>query len=172
MPDQNIINNHMPPAEVTQAFTLIGQLEALIQPYLRNLSPEENLRLGSISEKNKLFINKVNDLHRTQPALQSPDVDWAEFDDDFESRFNYEAFAMRLAALTKAITETRRLHDYDNYQVALLDYDYAKYKDRTAPGLGYDSKVEQLGQFFEGGGPRTVGDNSQAPTLPPSPPMP
>jgi len=171
MPDQNLINNHISQAEVDQAVNLIGQLEAIIQPYLRNLSPEENLRLGSINEKNKLFINKVYDLHRTQPALQSPDVDWAEFDADHYSRFNYEAFAMRLEALTKAITETRRLHDHDNYQSALLDYDYAKYKDRTAPGLGYDSKVEQLAQFFEGGGRSTVpdGDSSTAPTPTPRP---
>lgn len=154
MPFQDLNNNHMTPADVTQAFTLIGQIEALIQPYLRNLSPEENVTIGKISEKNKLFVNKVNDLHQTQSALQSPDVDWAEFDADFQSRYYYEAFAMRLEALMKAITETRRLHDYDNYQNALLDYRYAQYKDTTSPGLGYDSKVEQLGQFFEGGGPK------------------
>lgn len=31
---------------------------------------------------------------------------------------------------------------------------YGQYKDRTASGLGYDTKVEEIGQFFKGGGRR------------------
>lgn len=149
MPNQDVISNHFTPAETTLIYSLVGQLEAVVQPKLRNLSEEENVKYGSISEQNKLFVNKDNDLHQTQSALQSPDVDWAEFDADFQSRYTYETVVMRLLALTSAMTETRRLHDYDNYQSALLDYDYSKYKARTEPGLGYDSKVAELGQFFE-----------------------
>ena len=153
MANQDVINNHPTPAEKALVASLVGQLEVVLQPYLRNLTDEENVKYGSISEKNKLFVNKDNDLHLSNPALQSPDVNWIEFDADFQSRYLYENLGMRLEFLLKAIGETRRLHDYDNYQCALLDYAYAQYKDRTSPGLGYDSKVKELGQFFEGGGP-------------------
>jgi hypothetical protein len=159
MPFQDMYNNHIPDLDKDQAGTLMGQLEALLQPYLRNLSPEENTQIGVISESNKLFVNKVKDYHTGQPALDSPDVDWTEFQDDYTSREFLGLAALRLEALAKAMTETRRLHDYDNYQNALIDYDYAKYKDRTQPGLGYDTKVEQLGQFFTGGGSSTVPDS-------------
>lgn len=152
---QNMITTHIPDPDKTQAGTLMDQLEALLQPYLRNLSPEENQKVGFISESNKLFVNKVLDYHTSQPALDSPDVDWTEFEADYTSRQFYELSAMRLEALAKALTETRRLHDYDNYQNALIDYNYAKYKDGTQPGLGYDSKVAELGQFFSGGGNNT-----------------
>ena len=158
-----MINNHLTVAERDQAVVLIEQLETLIQPFLRNLSPEENASLGSISESNKLFVNKVDEYFDSQPALASPDVDWTEFKLDFDSRSTYQLLALRLQALTKAMTETRRLHDHDNYQNALLDYDYAKYKDRTAPGLGYDTKVEELGQFFTGGGSSTASDDTATP---------
>ena len=53
-----------------------------------------------------------------------------------------------MEAIAQASTETRRLHDYDNYQNSLLDYKYSKYKMETQPGLGYDAKVEELKQFF------------------------
>lgn len=155
MPFQDMINNHIPDPDKAQFGTLVGQIEALLQPYLRNLSPEENEKIGVISEKNKLFVNKDKDYHVSQPALDSPDVAWTEFDADFASRQFYELGALRLSALVQAMTETRRLHDYDNYHNALIDYDYAKYKDRTSPGLGYDTKVAELGQFFEGGGSTT-----------------
>ena len=96
-----------------------------------------------------------------QTSLQILTVNWLEFEADFSSRRFYETVALRLTALAKALTETRRLHDYDNYQNALIDYDYAKYKDRISPGLGYDSKVEELGQFFTGGGNSTTPDDSE-----------
>ncbi len=150
---QDLNNNHVTPADVTQFDLLLGQAETLIQPYLRNLTPEENSRVGSIAEKEKLMVNKVKDYNDSQPGLSSTDVDWAEFTLDFNSRRFYELRAMRLMALGKAMLETKRLHDHDNYQNALIDYAYAQYKDRTSPGLGYDTKVEEIGQFFTGGGP-------------------
>lgn len=148
--DQN--SNHVDPADKTQAGTLVDQLDTLLSGYLVNLSPEQNVQLGVVNEQNKLFINKVRDYHVSQPALDSPDVDWTEFEADHSSRQFYELLAQRLEALAKRLTETRRTHDYDNYQSALLDYKYAQYKDGTSPGLGYDSKIEELGQFFTGGG--------------------
>ena len=153
MPFQDMNNNHVSDPDKTQAGALVDQLEALLQPHLRNLSAEENTKLGTISENNKLFVNKTRDYNLSQPALSSPDVDWTEFEADFVSRQFLELLALRITALSKTLTETRRLHDYDNYQNALIDYSYAKYKDGTSPGLGFDTKVEELGQFFKGGGP-------------------
>ena len=150
-----MISNHVPQADRDQAVVLIEQLETILQPFLRNLTEEENQTIGTISEKNKGFVNKTLDYHTSQPALDSPDVDWTEYVADHESRQSYELLALRLTALVKAMTETRRLHDYDNYQNALIDYEYAKYKDRTSPGLGFDTKVAELGQFFTGGGSNT-----------------
>ncbi|MBI1288764.1 MAG: hypothetical protein GC178_14445 [Flavobacteriales bacterium] len=163
MPFQDMINNHVPDLDKQQAGTLMDQVEALLQPFLRNLSEEENGTVGHIDEKTKLFVNKVMDYHTSQPALDSPDVDWVEFEADRASRQFYELLAMRLDALSKALTETRRLHDYDNYQNGLIDYHYAQYKDTTSPGLGYDTKVAELGQFFTGGGSSSTDDSAPQP---------
>ncbi len=149
MPFQDVIQSHFADAEKATFGTKIGELETLLQAKLRNLSEEENNKYGSISEKNKLFVNKVRDYRDAQPALSSPDVDWVEFELDFEDRFFLEQGATRLEALAKAMRETKRLHDYDNYQNASIDYKYSQYKNETQPGLGYDTKVAEVGQFFE-----------------------
>jgi hypothetical protein len=155
MPFQDMNNNHVPQADQLQFDTLIAQAEALVQPYLRNLSEEENGKVGRIDETGKLVVNKVKDYYETQPGLSSNDVDWSEFKLDFESRRFYELRALRLMALANAMLETKRLHDYDNYENALIDYKYAQYKNETSPGLGYDTKVKEIGQFFKknAGGP-------------------
>jgi hypothetical protein len=160
MPNQNMISTHMTQAQYDQANTDLDSLEAVINTYAQNLSEDENSKVGAINETNKLFVNKVLDFHNSQPALDSPDVDWSEFERDHTSRSQYDLLAMRLLSLEKRITETRRLHDYDNYQSGLLDYNYTKYKNGTAPGAGYDSKASEYGQFFTGGGGSTADDGN------------
>ncbi len=39
------------------------------------------------------------------------------------------------------------MHDYDNYQAALTDYDFAKYKASTN-AVGFQTKVAEIGQFL------------------------
>lgn len=152
MPFQDIIQKHFTAAEQADFDSIMTQLEILLQPKLRNLSPEENRQYGVIDEQNKLIVNKVKDYRNTQPALSSPDVDWLEFAADNTDSYLLESGSLRINGLAKAMTETRRLHDYDNYQNSLLDYKYTKYKSETQPGTGYDTKAEELKQFFTGGG--------------------
>lgn len=166
MPFQNLIELHFTGGEKTQFASLMDQLEELLQPKLRNLSPEENTSTGFINETNKLLVNKVFDYRNNQPALSSPDVDWNEFEDDFEDRSFLENGSLRLEALAKTFTETRRLHDYDNYQNSLLDYKYTQYKNETQPGSGYDAKEEELKQFFPATG---SGGATEAPGIPEAP---
>mgnify|MGYP001575697352 CR=1 FL=1 len=155
MPNQDVIQQHFTAAEQTTFNTLMTQLETLLQPKLRNLDEEENNKYGVINEQNKLLVNKVRDYRNSQPALSSPDVDWIEFTADGADRPFLENGALRLESFAKIMTETRRLHDYDNYQCALLDYKYTQYKMETAPGMGYDNKAAELKQFFTGGGAGT-----------------
>ncbi len=152
MPFKDIIQKHFSAANQTLFNKIMDDMEALLQPNLQNLSEEENNKYGSINEQNKLLVNKVSDYRNTQPALSSPDVDWKEFAADAFDRSFLETAAMRIDALSKAMAETRRLHDYDNYQVSLLDYKYTQYKAETDPGSGYDSKAAELKQFFPGSG--------------------
>ncbi|MFH1005319.1 MAG: hypothetical protein V1781_07495 [Bacteroidota bacterium] len=152
MPLQDVIQQHFTTTEQTTFNTLMSQLEALLQSKLRNLSEDENNKYGVIKEQNKLFVNKVSDYRNSQPTLSSPDVDWKEFAADFFDRSFLENGVLRLDGLVKAMTETRRLHDYDNYQNSLIDYKYTKYKNDTQPGSGFDVKEAELKQFFPGTG--------------------
>jgi hypothetical protein len=156
MPTQDIIQKHFSAAEQAQITSLMVQIETILQPKLQNLDPDENQRYGSINEANKLLVNKVFDYQNNQPNLKSPDVDWVEFTADYTDRKFLEAVMIRLMSLSKSCEETKRMHDFDNYQNALLDYDYSKYKMGTMPGSGYDTKVDELKQFF----PNTGGGNS------------
>ena len=86
-------------------------------------------------------------IFKSQPALSSSDVDWEEFENDYSSRKNLEAFITRLDSLSTKLKNAKILHDYDNYQAALTDYAYTNYKAGTA-SPGFETKLNETKQFF------------------------
>ncbi|TXI81034.1 MAG: hypothetical protein E6Q39_01845 [Crocinitomicaceae bacterium] len=165
MPLNDLIQSHFTPAEVTQVDDLIKQIRDIITPKSRNLTAEENQRYGSINEKNKLLVNKILDYRQAQPDLSSPDVDWTEFEADHFDRQFLQSRTEALNSIIEIMNETKILHDYDNYQNALTDYSYTKYKDETMGGQGYTSKHSELKQFF----PNTGGGEPNTEPAPPTP---
>lgn len=152
MPFTNLENRHFTAAEKTTINGLITQLETAFANKTANLTPEERKKYGSINEQNKLVVNKVKDFRDNQPALSSADVDWVEFAADFDDRAYKQSILIRLATLTDGLTNSKILQDYDNFQAALTDYEYAKYK-ASANAQGYSQKVTEIAQFFSGGTP-------------------
>jgi hypothetical protein len=147
MPFENLNNNHFLPAEKTAVATNLAALEATFMPKIKNLSSEERQRYGSINELNKLIVNKAKDYRASQPTLSSPDVDWVEFQNDFDSREFLQVTILRLQNMIDGLSNNKILHDFDNYQAALTDYDYCKYKASTK-AAGFEKKVSEIGQFF------------------------
>ena len=153
---KNIIETQLTNTDRDTIIDLISDLEAAIVGKLSALTEEERVKYGSINEQNKLLVNKVRDYQTNSPGLSSPDVDWTEFEQDFQARAFLESCAARLMSIAYQMQSTKILHDNDNYQDALNDYAYAQYKKGTNEP-GYTEKVAEIKQFF----PRS------APTPPP-----
>lgn len=147
MPITQLNNTHLSAAEVTAAQTAITALETALVNITVNLSAEDRQKYGSINEQNKLFVNKVNDYQQNQPALRSPQVDWPEFANDYNSRQIMESLIARLNNIVTRLNNAKILHDYDNYQAALTDYGYTSYMAGTS-APGFEDKQNELKQFF------------------------
>lgn len=144
---KNIIKTQFTPPERVAFKDLVSQMEAAVEGKLSALTEEERSRYGSINEQNKLFVNKTRDFHENSPAMSSPDVNWDEFNADYDARLFLESMANRLLSIAYQMQSTKILHDYDNYQDALDDYAYSQYK-KGAGEAGYTEKVAELKQFF------------------------
>ena len=149
MPIKNLGVNHITATQITDFDKTLDDLTAITQ----NLTDEERTRFGSINERNKLFVNGVQDFAVNQPDLKSPDVDWTEFEKDYDDRKFADTRADRLENVLRMLTDFKIIHDYDNYQNALTDYDYTKYKINTDVA-GFSEQLNYLKQFFAntGGG--------------------
>ena len=126
-------------------------LENALSMLTVTLTASERSTYGSVNEQNKLLINKVWDYRQNSPNLSSPDLDWAEFENDYKSRNVMESLQNRIDALLERIKNSKILYDYDNYQSALDDYAYTTYKAGSqAPG--YETKMNEMKQFFNRSG--------------------
>lgn len=151
MPLSNLNNAHLTQAQVTAAQDALTALENALSMLTVTLTASERSTYGSVNEQNKLLINKVWDYRQNSPNLSSPDLDWDEFEKDYNSRQVMENLQHRLDALAERIKNAKILHDYDNYQSALDDYSYTTYKAGSqAPG--YETKMNEMKQFFNRSG--------------------
>jgi hypothetical protein len=157
----NFDNRHFDDTEKLAVNTALASLELAFSEKVANLSATERQQYGSVNEQNKLIINKVKSFNDTQPVLSSPDVDWAEFNDDFDTREFLQTAILRLQSLIDGLGNAKILHDYDNYQASLTDYDFAKYKASTS-AAGFQTKVAEIAQFFNSG-PRPASPDAPTP---------
>ena len=156
----DLIKSKLTPAIRAKIDEALALLEDATNECLSALSEEERSRYGSINEQNKLFVNKVRDYYRNSPQMSSPEVDWEEFNVDYEARVFLESRASQVAAVAYRMESTKILHDHDNHQAGLTDYAYAKYKkDAGAPG--YTEKVAELKQFFPRTSRKPPGDDEK-----------
>ncbi|MCG8410498.1 MAG: hypothetical protein MI739_04340 [Bacteroidales bacterium] len=151
---RNFIKAHISDKQEEEIKTAINNLETSLTGTIINLSGPERRRYGSINEQNKLFVNKVFDYSQNQSLLRSPDVDWAEFNNDYNSRNILESCISQIKNLLDGLENAKILHDYDCYQAALDDYAYTNYKAGTS-AVGYENKQTDLKQFFTKSKPTT-----------------
>ena len=144
---KNIIESKFTDADISAINAALTALENALAGKVGTLTEEERRRYGSVNEQNKLVVNKARDNHQTQPAMSAPDVDWTEFDSDYQARANIETWLNRLNAVKHDLESTKIMHDYDNFQDALKDYSWAQYK-HGAGDDGYSTKVAEYKQLF------------------------
>ena len=151
MPIDNLGRLHLTAAQKTTISTSLAAIEAVLLTVTQNLSNDERQRYGSVNETNKLLVNKSRDFYQTQPGLSSPDVDWIEYELDFQDRSFSDTTEQRMLSALRMLTDFKIVHDFDNYQAALTDYDYSKYKASTKTP-GFTEKVADMKVFFPNSG--------------------
>ena len=149
MPISNLNNDHFTQGEMDTINKAWVDILAVLNGKTRNLSPEERQKYGSVSEQNKLVVQKTMDYHTNQPHLDCPDVDYTEVTADWADRTFMAGFISKMNEADNICNNVRITHDYDAFKGAQDDYRFTKYKMNTAPGAGWESKYNDLLPFFK-----------------------
>jgi hypothetical protein len=160
MPFLNFDTRHFSDAEKTEINNALEALQIALTPKLATLTADERQQYGSVNEQNKLIINKTKDYRDAQPNLSSPEIDWEEFQNDYDSRSFLQMISERLSELVRGLDNAKLLHDWDNYQASLIDYQYTNYRNNSG-SPGFHTKAEEIKQFFNRTG-SSQGENSSS----------
>lgn len=144
----NLGKKHFTDSDFEHIHTQLDELLTTLGSYTVFLNADNRRKFAKVREQNKLLINKVKDFHESMPRLQSPDVDWEEFQKDYRNRTQASGMLHKIKSLEEMVYDIKILHDYDNYTAALRDYQYAKYMTRFADDSGYALKIEEMKGFF------------------------
>jgi len=147
MPLKDLIQNQLTQPDIEKIKESVANILTVLTGKTVNLTPEERQKYGSINEQNKLFVNKVNDVHSSHPQFDTAKVNWAEFTSDFAIRKELENIISQLQSIVEQLDDTKILHDNDNYQQALSQYGYISYlAGENEPGT--TTIKEEMAQFF------------------------
>jgi len=148
MPLENIAKNHFFETEKQQLDDAIAIIFGVLTPKTYNLTPKERSQYGKVGDQKKLLINKTRDFLNSQPELSSPDIDWNEFEADYQTRNYLSGKLNEIASIHLMLLSNKVLHDRDNYIDVLRDYRYSCYKNKFGNQTGYSSKIDSLKVFF------------------------
>ncbi|REG96097.1 hypothetical protein [Flavobacterium aquicola] len=151
MPIDNLGKVHFSDKQIHDINQALAVLTTALEDMSVNLTPAEHRKYGRVKEKNKLLIDKVKNYHDNVPQLSSTEVDWEEFNRDYNNRFQASQMLFKIKSIENQLINIKIVGDYDNYTDALRDYQYAKYKNRFASEHGYERKIDDMAVFF----PRT-----------------
>ena len=143
----NVTKIFLTPADEQNLDALIGDVEAFLHNKIVQLSPEDRQRYGSINEKNKLIVNKANDIIQSLPQFVPSNIDIAQFQQDFRARQYLESRIIRLQTLANSLAYNKITHDYTNYQDALTLYNYLQFLTKIRTN-GASELTREMRQFF------------------------
>jgi hypothetical protein len=156
--ESNVISFSLTADEQAKITAAANEIFNIIKAKLPDLSAEKRRFFGSINEQNKLLVNKARDITTVNPTQIPPEVNWTEFESDYKARTFYEGVLLIINNITSRLESAKMMHDYDNYNDALVLYRYLDYLRRSdVPGA--EVSYNALREFF----PRAKKSNSTKP---------
>lgn len=145
--DANVITDLLTEEEKGKITKALNDIKAIVDVKLPDLTATYRRYYGSINEQNKLFVNKARDIKMVNPQLAPVEVDWVEYEKDYNARVFYEGALFLARNIVSRMESAKMMHDYDNYNDSLLFYRYIDFKRRSdTPGA--EASYNTLREFF------------------------
>jgi len=145
--EANVIVDLLTEEEKATISKALKDIKAIVDAKLPDLNADKRRFYGSINEQNKLFVNKAREVKTLNPQLVPLEVDWVEYEKDYNARMFYESTLLLANGVISRLESAKMMHDYDNYNDSLVLYRYIDFKRRSdTPGA--EASYNVLKEFF------------------------
>lgn len=153
---KSTISDKLVKTHKTELDTHITGMETLVNANTPVLNSDERSKYGhGGGNSNSLLIANMSLLSKTQPQLNSPLINWEEFNADLTASKGLEEMINRLNAIIFKLESAKMLHDYDSYIDTIDQYAHLQYLARNGV-QGANEAVNQLKDHFKRAKPAKV----------------
>ena len=126
MSNPNQISLAIPPEMVEQAKQLYAQANAILVPYLLNLTPEESKGLPKMGDKSYAFVTKALEYLKISGTPMPPYTNVPEMEVDLKGFDTIRQILQSVMPTVDLLQDTMLLSGSEAYIAALAYYNYLK----------------------------------------------
>jgi hypothetical protein len=126
MSNSNQISLAIPPETVEQAKQYYAQANALLAPFLLNLTPEESKELPKMGDKSYAFVTKALEYLRIAGTPMPPYTNVPEMEIDLKGYDTIRQILQAVVPTVDLLQDTMLLSGSEAYVAALAYYNYLK----------------------------------------------
>lgn len=143
----NFENRHFSEIEKNEIDNLLIALEVILASKLAVLDKKE-CNYYKIKNNQIKFIDAINKYKIKEPKLMSCEIDWILFNNNYESCNYLQKTSNRLNNLVQGMTFAKTLFNYENFKLALEDFNYTNSMNITKE-IDYKLKYDFLEKKFK-----------------------
>jgi hypothetical protein len=133
MDDKHLVA--IPENILEQALNLLKEVNDLLLPYFKSLTPSERRSLAKMGGKTLNFVEKSHEFAAQNGNFVPPFLDMHSFDVDFSDAHNLWSVLLIAKQLYENIDDTTMIAGSESYQAALIFYNSVKMAARQdVPG--------------------------------------
>lgn len=148
---ENTVAVQMPPAELQEVLTKVGEISTILAPYLISLTGEQRLRLPKMGDGTEPFVKKTIDYAKSDPAFLPPYVKVEDIEIDFKAVGDLLSVFRPLNKLLAQLDDTITASGSEAFVGSLSYYNSVKFGARSN-AAGAKTIYEDLRKRFEGQG--------------------
>ena len=126
MSNSNLISLNIPAGDVEQAKQLYAQANAILLPYLFNLTPEQSKELPKMGDKSYAFVTKALEYLKVPGSPLPPYTNVEELEIDLKGYDTIRQILQAVVPTIDMLQDTMALSGSEAYVAALAYYNYIK----------------------------------------------
>jgi hypothetical protein len=154
----NLISVQFTDEELNRIDAALSELEAIMKGKAVNLTPQQRQFYGRVAYDMEVWVDKVFDYMKQDPALVPPYIDTAEHVADMKAHKELNPVIERLNSIVQSVTDTNRLLGADIYNNSFAYYRSLR-EAAKVNAVGASSKYSDLKRQFPTGSKAKTANN-------------
>ena len=126
MANENVVTIQISAEDLKRTLAAIGEIEAVLKPYLIALKPEERAKIPKMGDKSIPFVEKITEYCQSNPQFVPSYMNVGDLNIDFQAVSDLNLLLRPISQLANGLSDTILLSGSEAYSNSLTYYNSVK----------------------------------------------